>query len=177
VPPVSRRLAVLAFSAALVAGSGCASGGGDETITASDRAVPFTFDVPKAFRKAGVRPEASKGDPPLLIYKLNQLNLVDVRKSAGRELARDDIQRQVARSLARLGFPGKRGDREEHNRIDMARFEISNDVVGTKASSRLYFFSGGGGTWELECQSSGERAAELLEACAIAVDSVEFKGK
>lgn len=177
-PPVSRRLACLAFSAALVVGSGCgSSGGGDDTITASDRAVPFTFDLPTAFRKTRVRPEAGKGDPPLLIYKLNQVNLVDVRKSAASELARDDIQRQVARSLARLGFPGKRGDREQHNRIDMARFETSNDVAGTKTSSRLYFFSGGGATWELECQSSDGQAAKLLKACDTAVGSVEFKGK
>ncbi|MGI8594793.1 MAG: hypothetical protein ACR2ML_10590 [Solirubrobacteraceae bacterium] len=170
---MSRRLAVLASCAVLIALAGCRPGG-DKEITVSDRAIPFTFDVPKGFRKASVRPETTKGAPPLLVYKLDQLNLVDVRKTASRELAPDDIERQVARSLARLGFPGRRGEREEHNGIDMARFEVSNVVSGVKASSRLYFFAGGGGTWELECQSSGERAAELLEACDTAVDSVEF---
>ncbi len=173
-PRVSRRLAALASSVILVALAGCGSGD-DEKTTVSDPAIPFTFDVPKGFRKAKVRPETTKGEPPLLVYKLDPLNLVDVRRSARRELARDDIERQVAGSLARLGFPGRRGAREERNGIDMARFEVSNVVSGDKVSSRLYFFAGGGGTWELECQSSGERAAELLEACDTAVDSVEFR--
>jgi len=178
VAPVSLRVAVLAASAALVAPAlaGCGSGG-EDTITVSDRAIPFTFDVPKGLRKATVRPESTKGEPPLLVYKLDRLNLVDVRKSADRELPRDDIERQVAGSLGRLGFPGRRGEREEHNGIEIARFEVSNTISGARATSRLYFFAGGGATWELECQSSGGRAPELLKACATAVDSVEFKGR
>ena len=174
--PVSLRPAVLAFSAFLVALTGC-GGGGSDKITVSDRAIPFTFEVPKGFRKATVRPNTTKGEPPVLVYKLDQLNLIDVRKSADRALPADEIERRVAGSLARLGFPGRRGEREEHNGIDMARFEVTNVVSGATASSRLYFFGGGGGTWELECQSSGKRAAELRDACETAVDSVEFKKK
>ena len=173
-PPVSRRLAVLAASAVFAAPAGCGSGR-EDTSTVSDRAIPFTFDVPKGLRKATVRPGTTKGEPPLLVYKIDQLNLVDVRKSADRELARDDIERQVAGSLGRLGFPGRRGEREEHNGIEMARFEVSNTVGEAKTTSRLYFFAGGGDTWELECQWSGGRAAELLKACGTAVDSVEFE--
>lgn len=174
--PVSLRLAVLAASAVLVAPAltGCGSGG-EDTVTLTHRAIPFTFDVPKGFKKGAARHGTTKGEPPLLVYGLDQINLIDVRKSASRELARDDIERQVAGSLARLGFPGRRGEREEHNGIDMARFEVSNTIGGAKATSQLYFFAAGGGTWELECQSSGGRAPELRKACATAVDSVELK--
>ncbi len=175
-PPVSRWLAALASSGVLASLTGCAAGG-EDTTTVSDPAIPFTFEVPKDFRKGKLKPDTIKGEPPLLVYKLDPLNLLDVRKSAGRELAREDVERGVASSLARLGFPGRRGEREEHNGIDMARFEVANVVGPDRVSSRLYFFTAGGATWELECQSSGERAAELLEACETTVDSVELKGE
>ncbi len=169
----------LCLAAALVAG-GCSlpgSGGGDDTQKVSNAQIPFTFELPKDFKQRKLSPGSSKGQPPIVAYGIDTLNLIDVRKSLGRELSLDLIDTQIKASLAQLGIASRQSTREKHNGIDMVVFNIDNKVNGKPTNSKLYFFAGGGGTWELECQSSGDQADKLGSACNKALDTIKFTKK
>jgi hypothetical protein len=168
--PSLAALLCLAVAAPIAA---CGSGGGDTTIDESQ--IPFTFTLPDDFQKRTVKQGSSQGTPPLVAYGIDNLNIIDVRKSAARELPVGALQQQVTGSLTQLGFKGETAKTEKHNDIEMVVFNIDNKVGGKSTNSTLYFFSGGGGTWELECQASGDKADELEDGCKQAVDSVDFK--
>jgi hypothetical protein len=173
--PVTRRFVAIALCLAATLGVlACGSDDGGDTQKVSDSQIPFTFELPKDFQKKGVQPGSSQGAPPIVAYGIDKLNLVDVRKSASRELPLDSVDKQVKASLGQLGFANEQSKREKHSDIDMVVFDIDNKVSGQQTNSKLYFFSGGGGTWELECQSSGDKADELNNACTKALDSVDF---
>jgi hypothetical protein len=164
----------LSLTAALALfAAACGSGGSDTTVDESQ--IPFTFTLPDDFQKRNVRQGSSQGTPPIVAYGIDNLNIVDVRKSAARELKTSALRQQVTSSLQQLGFPDQSAKVEKHNGIEMVVFDVDNKVGGRTTSSKLYFFSGKGGTWELECQSSGDKADELEDACKQAVDSVDFK--
>ena len=42
-------------------------------------------------------------------------------------------------------------------------------------TSNIYFFAGGGGTWQVECQSTADRAKRVADACDGVVRSIEFR--
>ncbi len=171
-PVIGALLAAALASFALV-GAACGSGGSDTTV--EEAQIPFTFTLPDDFQKRNVRQGSSQGTPPIVAYGIDNLNIVDVRKSAARELRTRALQQQVTSSLNQLGFPNQTAKVEKHNGIEMVVFDIDNKVGGKSTGSKLYFFSGKGGTWELECQSAGDKANELDDACKQAVDSVKFK--
>jgi len=45
---------------------------------------------------------------------------------------------------------------------------------GTRSESNIYFFNGGGRTWEIECRSTQARRKEIRAACAQALDSIRI---
>jgi hypothetical protein len=173
---VLRRLATLGFacSSLAVLGACGSSDSGDDAQKVSDTKIPFTFEVPKDFKKTPVTPGSSQGAPPIVAYGLDKLNLIDVRQSATKQLPLDSIAAQITKSLAQLGFANEQGKREKHGDTDMVSFNVDNKVSGTKTTSQLYFFTGGGGTWEIECQSTPPKADQVTKGCTTAVDSVEF---
>jgi hypothetical protein len=166
-------LACLVLALALAA-----CGGGDDASPPGTRVepkrVPFTFIVPDDFRNRKVRPRFSRGAKPLAVYALDPWNLVDVRKSAPRALPLDEVASQIEGSLEELGFPDAKAKRESHGGRDFVVFTVSNNVSGRPTTSKVSFFSGGGGTWEIECQSTKERADRVDEACDGVVRSIEF---
>jgi hypothetical protein len=162
----------LAVAVALMAAA-CGSSGGDTTIKNSQ--IPFTFTLPDNFKQRNIRQGSSQGAPPIVAYGIDNLNIVDVRKSAAKELSTSSLAAQVTASLRQLGFTNERAKTEKHSGTEMVVFSVDNKVGGKATNSKLYFFSGGGGTWELECQSSGDKANELKDACNQALDSVKFK--
>ena len=171
-----RRLAALGFacSSLAVLGACGSSDSGDETQKVSSPKIPFTFELPKEFKKTPVTPGSSQGAPPIVAYGLDKLNLIDVRQSATKELSLDSVSAQIKTSLAQLGFANEQGKREKHGDTEMVVFSVDNKVSGTKTTSTLYFFTGGGGTWEIECQSTPPKADQVSEACTTAVDSLTF---
>jgi hypothetical protein len=173
---VLRRLAALGFACSSLAALGAcgSSDSGSDTQTISNAKIPFTFEVPKDFKKTPVSPGSSQGAPPIVAYSLDKLNLIDVRQSATKQLPLDSVATQITKSLAQLGFASEQGKREKHGDTDMVVFSVDNKVGGTKTNSTLYFFTGGGGTWEIECQSTPPKADQVTKACTTAVDSVKF---
>jgi hypothetical protein len=163
--------AVVLVSALLVACGGEDEPGGERV---SARGVPFTFILPEEFRRRQVRGSFSRGSPPLAVFALDPWNLVDVRRSAPRELELDAVAKQIGGSLRGLGFPNARGTREEHGGRDYVVFGVTNRIGGRRTTSRLYFFTGAGATWEIECQSTADKAGRVEDACDGAVRSVEF---
>src|SRR4051812_45685089 len=114
-------LAALAASAALIA----ACGGGDDEPAGTrvePRGVPFTFVVGDEFRNRRVRPRFSRGRKPLAVYALDPWNLIDVRKSASREIGLDEVAGQIEASLKELGFPNVKAKHEEHGGRDYVVF-------------------------------------------------------
>ncbi len=148
---------------------------GEDRKRISSPRIPFTFEVPEDYKRVPVRPGSSQGTPPILAVGADRLNVIDVRQSAPREVPLDRVARQVAASLDQLGFSNAEAKRESHAGRDMLRFDVDNRVRGTATRSRLYFFTGGGKTWELECQSAEDGRGELEDACEDAVNSVEFQ--
>lgn len=167
----------LAAGLALVVVGAPACGGGDkgphgERVGA--KGVPFTFILPAEFRRRPAGDASSRGSRPLAVFALDPRNLVDVRRSAPRALALDRVATQIGASLKSLGFPGARGAREEHGGRDFVVFEVGNRVSGRQTTSRLYFFTGDGRTWEIECQSTLDKAKQVGKACDGVVRSIEF---
>ena len=154
-----------------------ACGGGDDTppgTRVEPKGVPFTFIVPDDFRNRRVRPRFSRGSKPLAVYALDPWNLVDVRKSADRAIALDDVATQIEGSLKELGFPKAKAKRESHGGRDYVVFTVANTIGGRPTTSTVYFFSGAGGTWEVECQSTTEHADRVNKACDGVVRSIRF---
>ncbi len=54
--------------------------------------------------------------------------------------------------------------------------EMVNAVqrFGTGAEADIYFFNGGGRTWEIECRSTGRERKEIRSACARALHSIRI---
>jgi hypothetical protein len=156
-----------------------ACGGGDADDPPGTRVrpsgVPFTFIVPDEFRDRRVRPRFSRGSVPIAVYALDPWNLVDVRRSAPRMLEAGDIETQIGASLKELGFPNARPKRESHGGREYVVYAVPNTISGRRTTSKLYFFAGGGATWQIECQSTPARAARVADACDGVVRSVEFR--
>ena len=170
-----RRIAAIALTLApALAFGACGSDGGDDTRKVSNARIPFTFELPKDFKEKSLRQGTSQGSPPIVAYGIDELNLIDVRQSARAALPLETVDRQLKTSLSQLGFANEQSTREKHNGIEMIVFDVNSRVSGKPTRSKLYFFTGGGGTWEIECQSSGGGADEVDGACKTALDSIEF---
>jgi hypothetical protein len=172
-----KRVLLLAAGAAVALTLAACGGGGDEPpgTRVSPRGVPFTFIVPDDFRNRRVRARFSRGSAPIAVYALDPWNLVDVRRSAPRMLEPDRIAEQIESSLKGLGFAKARARRETHGGREYVVFTVRNTVSGRRTVSQLYFFAGGGGTWEIECQATPDRAKRVADACDGVVRSVDFR--
>jgi hypothetical protein len=60
---------------------------------------------------------------------------------------------------------------ERHSGLDMVT-AVQRPDPGTEA--RIYFFNGGGRTWEIECRSTRAKRGEISSACAKALDSIRI---
>ena len=60
---------------------------------------------------------------------------------------------------------------QRHSGLDMVA-AVQRPKAGTEA--RIYFFNGGGRTWEIECRSTSAGRAAIGSACAKAIDSIRI---
>lgn len=175
------KRAVFAVAAALLLAA-CGSDDdrvdGDGTTTRGERAAPrpatarldakrvgFTFEYPARFavsRGSGaiVRVSRRRGD---------RFNTINVRRVAGPNPPRgyvDDFRRDFAREV---GEVGKR--RERFGDLEVVVLEFTEPAF----SSRSHFFTGAGGTWQVECVAGREHRAQMDRACKIALGSVRFR--
>lgn len=60
---------------------------------------------------------------------------------------------------------------QRHSGLEMVT-AVQQPDPGTEA--RIYFFNGGGRTWQIECRSTQARRREIRSACAKGVDSIRI---
>ena len=155
----------------------CGSSGTQKVV---DDRLPFTFELPQNLKKRQLKEGDFQGSRPLFAYGVDRLNFIDVRRHAARQLPLATVDLEVKRILSQRGSAGLRSKREKHGDSDMVVFEeVENTVggeppAGKRTKSKLYFFAGGGGTWEIECQSTEDQAEAIADGCKKAVDSVSF---
>ena len=169
------------FLAAVVT-AGCGSGDDDRDDTAetgqaappaAERAlyeskrIAFTFEYPEDFR-AGKRPPA-----PVLARVATgrgaKLNAIQVRRTARTPLKPERYLDEFKRDLE--GTERTVATREEQVG-DLAVGVL--EVTGADFTSRSYFFTGAGQTWQLECVADAEHRAQIEAACRTAIESVQF---
>ena len=174
------KRAVFAVAAALLLAACGSDDGGDEERpkTRGERATPrpatarldakrvgFTFEYPKRFvvsRGGGAIVRVSRG-------RGDRVNAINVRRVAGSKPPRgyvDAFRRDFAREV---GEVDKR--RERFGDLDVAVLEFTKDEL----NSRSHFFTGGDGTWQVECVAEREHRAQIDTACKIALSSVRFR--
>ncbi len=135
------------------------------------KAHPFTFEYPASFVAGTVDAVGLKKRIPAV--GLDGLNLIIVR-NAGARIPDAQLEPIVRALLKKLKAEPQSVRREQHSKLAMIVAKVPSRVDGKATISALYFFSGGGGTWELECQSTRERRQQLDRGCAIAVNSLRF---
>ena len=177
---MGRRHITLPLGLVTVIALGLGACGSGATQKVAEERLPFSFDLPKDFKEGPLKAGSFQGPRPIVAYGLDRLNFIDVRRSAARELPLDTVDMEVKRMLSQRGSSGLLSKRERHGDSDMVVFDdVENTVggpapVGRRTRSRLYFFAGAGSTWEIECQSTEDKADALAEGCMKAVDSVKF---
>ena len=165
---------------AAVIALGLSACGSDAGQLVSENRIPFTFEVPKDFKQASLDEKSFLGSRPIVAYGVDGLNFIGVRQTAATELPLGTVDMQVKRMLSQRGSAGLKSKREKHSDSDMLVFDdVENTVggpspTGNRTRSRLYFFAGGGRVWEIECQSTEDKAEALADGCKKAVDSVKF---
>lgn len=176
-----KRTVFLLLCAALVAGCGGDDDDGEpqepagETATFESDEIAFTFEYPREL-EARMRP-----DGPVLgqvaVERDGAINAIKVRRTASRELERerylDEFERDFERTV---------GDVEQHEEqigeldVGVLEFEDSVTLEGeeTTFASTSYFFTGGDGTWQVECIADEQHSDLIEDACRTALESVEF---
>ena len=182
------RAVSAALAALLLAACGSDDGGRDgrqepapdrsgprpPTARLDSKAIGFTFEYPKRFavRRGGgalVHATRRRGD---------LFNGIKVRRVAGAKPPRryvEDFRRDFAREV---GDVEQR--RERFGRLDVAVLEFTDDRErrGERVAftSTSHFFSGAGGTWQVECVADEKHLAQIRRACRTALSTVRFRG-
>ena len=135
--------------------------------------IGFTFEYPKRFavRRGGgaiVQVTRRRGD---------LFNAIKVRRVAGAKPPRryvEDFRRDFAREV---GDVEQRRERFGRLAVAVLEFSGTRDRRGEEAefTSISHFFSGAGGTWQVECVADAEHLAQIRQACKIALSTVRFR--
>ena len=144
-----------------------------QTARLESKRIGFTFEYPKRFavRRGGgalVQVTRPRGDA---------FSGIKVRRVASAKPPRryvEDFRRDFAREV---GDVEQR--RERFGRLEVAVLEFTDtrERRGEQVqfTSTSHFFSGAGGTWQVECVADREHVAQIEAACKIALSSVRFK--
>jgi len=137
--------------------------------------IPFTFQYPESLttrRRPRGRVLAQVGVTPD-----GNLNAIKVRRTARRELPPDryldDFRRDFERAVG-----GVEQHEEEIAGLEVGVLEFSDSVRrggrSVDFTSASYFFTGGGGTWQLECIADERHRERIDAACRAALESIRF---
>lgn len=145
---------------------------GHSTLKSKD--MPFTFEYPVNWDKSPAKHDTT-GVMALVNRSGDTLNLIDVRRAATTKVAFGDMKGQLKDSFGSQGLkPGKMEVVTREGR-EFLTFTLDNTVSGKKTRSTMYYFTGDGATWQIECQSTTKHRSEVARACKQAVDSIDFK--
>lgn len=137
---------------------------GDQTFSV-DR-VPFTFKFPGNFALAPT-PEGF-----VWIAGVGPYDILDVKRLANKERSLKAARSETQASLEVRPDLTIRGDGTETAGLTkMVRFSVDTTVADQKLRSDLYYFSLGGASWQLECQSTDKGRAEIDAACSKMLDT------
>lgn len=148
--------------------SGASGPRGDQTFQVEQ--VPFTFKYPGNFALAPI-PEGF-----VWIAGVGPYDILDVKRIANKEQSLKATRDEIRSSLAvrpDLTIIGDGTDTVGLTKV--VRFSVDTAVSGQKLRSNLYYFSMGGASWQLECQSTEAGRAEIDAACSKMRDSFSVR--
>lgn len=149
---------------------------GDENTTLSPQTfnytnVPFTFVFPGNFANVDPPPQGF-----LWMSGIGPYDIIDVKRLSNDERSVAEARASVKNSLqARPGLRITGEGTETFDNVRMARFAVDTDVEGQTLKSTLYYFSLGGSSWQLECQSTAANRAAMDAACVQAMSTFDAK--
>jgi hypothetical protein len=132
--------------------------------------VPFTFTYPGRFALGNV----TRGI--LWVAGISPLDVLDVRRVDGREYSTEGLSQVYGATLRRQA--GVRVQDESTRTVDDAGavlFDVTTTAGSVALHSRLVYFSHGGSTWQLECQSQQQNRASIDAACTQALDTLSLR--
>lgn len=125
--------------------------------------VPFTFEYPANFAKV----QAPEGF--LWIAGISPVDILDLRRVDSKEFSARSLPGLMgARLKAQPGLTVVGSGTEKIGGLDVATFTVDSGTT-TQLRSKLVYFSAGGSTWQLECQSQESNRAAIEVACAQAL--------
>jgi hypothetical protein len=170
------------FAVLVIAGCGGDDGDGDSaadpTTASPDVAVfdgpevGFTFEYPKEFAAQTAPRRQVLGQ--VSVEPNARFNAIKIRQTAEQELETDRYLDEFQRDFSRtVGKVEKR--KETIGELQAGVLSFDDSVKGTRFTSTSYFFTGGGGTWQVECIADTQHRSEIDDACMAALESIEFK--
>jgi hypothetical protein len=156
-----RRATVLGL---ILLGLGACGSGGDKTF--DEQGLKFTY--PASF-KAGKAVGAQPPGQVVGIVGASRSDYIAVRGRKGAGLPLDRLRASLPTIVA--GVVPATVKAERHSKLAMVT-AVQRPDASTEA--RIYFFNGGGRTWEIECRSTQPEREKIRSACAKAVDSIRI---
>lgn len=127
--------------------------------------VPFTFQYPANFAKV----QAPEGF--LWIAGISPVDILDLRRIDSQEFSARSLPGLMSTRLkAQEGITIVGSGQDKVAGLDVATFTVDSGTT-TPLRSKLVYFSTGGSTWQLECQSQESNRAEIEIACAQALST------
>ena len=135
--------------------------------------VPFTFSYPGNFALVNPPPTGF-----LWIGGIGPYDIIDVKRLSNSERSLDATRNAVKQSLQvqpNVKITGSGTDRIGSSSFEVVRFNVDSSVAGQTLHSKLYYFSHGGASWQLECQATAAGTAQMTSACNLALSSFQTK--
>ncbi len=159
------RTSTTALTAAALAATVVACGGGDKTFDESG----MTFSYPGSF-KAGKAVGAAPSGRVIGIVGLGREDYIAARGQRSAPLPVQQLQVSLPSVVA--GVIPATVHLERHGKLTMVAATQRPPGAGD-VESQIYFFNGAGKTWQMECRSTPPQRARIRAACRKAIASVK----
>jgi hypothetical protein len=127
----------------------------------------FSFKYPGTFAQS-----TPPADGTVWIAGVGPYDLLRVKRLANKPTAPGRLESTLSRTLG--AAPGSQivdHGRETRADREVVTYKVTSTIQGKALTSRLYFFSANGVTWQFECESQSH-AAEIDAACDQALGSL-----
>lgn len=115
----------------------------------------FTFQYPGNFAQS-----TPPDDGTVWIAGVGPYDLLRVKRIANKPTSPGRLKNELSRTLgAAPGSAIVAQGQETRSGLDVVTFTVTSTVDGKDLSSRLFFFSANGVTWQFECESQAKAAA------------------